>query len=127
MKKNDKIGFLVVLGLIILFLGYDFVFTKLMRGGEIISGKIIDYGPGNKGTSISIKYEYYIDGKTYTSATGYGGIAYADGSNFINRNVPLIYSRKISSVRLLLLPNDFKKYDVPFPDSMQWVLNYFRP
>jgi hypothetical protein len=98
-----------------------------MREGDIISGRIIDYGPGGKSATISFKYEYYIDGKTYTKITGYAGIAYANGNNFVNKNVPLIYSRKINSVRLLLIPVDFEKYQVPFPDSMRWVLNYLMP
>jgi len=39
----------------------------------------------------------------------------------IGKYLPAIYSKKFNMVELLLLPEDFSKHGLPYPDSLRWI------
>jgi hypothetical protein len=43
---------------------------------------------------------------------------------FIGKRFLFAYSPKINIGEILVTPEDFKDYNIPFPDSLNWVLKY---
>ena len=43
---------------------------------------------------------------------------------FIGKYFPMAYSPKINKGQILVTPDDFKEINLPFPDSLTWVLKY---
>ena len=43
---------------------------------------------------------------------------------FIGKVFPVIVSVVTKNSTILVTPRQFKEYDIPFPDSLQWVIAY---
>jgi hypothetical protein len=43
---------------------------------------------------------------------------------FVGKYFPMAYSPKLNMGQILITPKDFKDYNIPFPDSLNWVLEY---
>ena len=79
--------------------------------------------------SISSNYK---SAPTFECEFFYNGQQKIVGSNtnvnkeriFIGKYFPIAYSPKINVGQILITPEDFKNYDIPFPDSLNWVLEY---
>lgn len=49
-------------------------------------------------------------------------IRYYERNKFINKAFPVAFSsHDPQTTYLLVFPEDFKKFDLPFPDSLKWV------
>ena len=92
-----------------------------MTTGTVI-GVDLKGRPGN-----FIKYNFAYNGNTIYSH-GNAHKEYAPLKNFIiNKQFPVIYSTVNPNYNMILiLPEDFKDYNVPFPDSLNWVLQYIK-
>jgi len=87
---------------------------------KITVGKVIGYRHSAR-TNQGIKIQYSIQNTTIT--------------NFYDRNVKLPFGTKVPVLyscsdpdfsQLLLLPEDFKEYDLPYPDSLMWLEKYIK-
>ncbi len=66
-----------------------------------------------------IMYEYYIDQKRYVNSANYNCELPK------STKVPVIYScSDEDNSGLLLLPEDFHKYNMEYPDSLKWLEKY---
>jgi hypothetical protein len=74
-----------------------------------------------------IEYHFTYNGNTVYS-NGNARKEYASLKNFIiYKQFPVIFSSVSPSYNMMLiLPEDFKDYNVPFPDSLNWVLQYIK-
>ena len=44
--------------------------------------------------------------------------------DFIGKTFPAMYSPNKDNLEVLITPKDFKKFKIPFPDSLNWVIPY---
>lgn len=45
-------------------------------------------------------------------------------SYFVNKTFPAMYSPASDILEILMTPEDFSKFNLPFPDSLRWVVDY---
>lgn len=78
--------------------------------------------PGN-----FVQYNFKFNGKIIYS-NGNAHKEFAPLKRFIvNRQFPVIFSSIDPNYNMILiLPEDFKEYNMPFPDSLNWVLQYLK-
>ena len=43
---------------------------------------------------------------------------------FIGKQFPMAYSEQINKGQILITPENYKEFNIPFPDSLNWVLDY---
>lgn len=124
MRKQDKIAIVIILfiGILsLLFLIYRN--NQLKSDGGIVYGTIIGYGHSAKSPVLEFKYSFAYNGKLYESWSD-ARVHYL--SDFIGKTFPVRYSPRLGIGEMLITPRDFAKYDLPFPDSLKWVLPYLK-
>jgi len=122
MKKHFPIFlYLSVLALFIYWVVHGLIVQKDLRKGELI-----------KNVYIKSSYYYYkysqsvfscviiIDGREKTLSIS-TDVPYKTGRYLVDHYFPAMYSKKYNRMHLLILPEDFKKYGKPYPDSLRWV------
>ena len=116
------IGFIAILLLLCLFIfcrnrmQYD-----LKRNGIMVKARIARVNIGGKGSG-GFQCNFNFQGKTYeepSPSTLNSGVY-----DFIGKTFPAIYSPKYEALEILITPTDFEKFDIPFPDSLNWVMKY---
>lgn len=122
MDKKSLFGMIVV---IILFIGAviwrNSIQDDLKKNGIVVAAKIIRVNLGGKvsgGFECLINYNGEQKERPSISSIKSGRF------NFVGKNFPGIYSPKTNTLEILIAPVDFKKFDIPFPDSLNWVLQY---
>jgi hypothetical protein len=73
---------------------------------------------------LNLNYEFYYNGKKILGSDAFN--KFRGNQDFVNRNFPVMYEPKLGSAKLLVEPSDFKRFGLPFPDSLKWVLNYLK-
>ena len=57
-----------------------------------------------------------------------GTSTFSKGSyDFIGKTFPAMYSPNKNNLKILITPADFKKFKIPFPDSLDWVIHEVSP
>jgi hypothetical protein len=65
--------------------------------------------------------------KMYLGNKGYPKVSLSDESKFIGKAFLVAYSpNDIINNEILLNEEDYKNFGLSFPDSLQWVVPYFR-
>lgn len=68
-----------------------------------------------------INYEYSVDGKIFSDESGVS-VKREYARCFVGKYFPVVYSTIDTSINeLLVAPDDFQRFNVPFPDSLNWV------
>lgn len=68
-----------------------------------------------------IEYDFTIDGIS-TYATTYRSQVPA---GIVNRSFPVIYSKTHNDKNeILIFSDDFKEFNLPYPDSLRWITNH---
>lgn len=84
---------------------------------------------GNAGTTF-LDYQYIINDKEFKATGAYLAeeIKYYIGNDFfVNKTFPIVYYPPRPSIsRILITPRDFSDFNMPFPDSLKWVLQYYK-
>ena len=116
--------FVVVLILFILIRNY---FNKQAvsdsRGYSV--GNIYRYTPTGKGTGEGLSYVYMVNGVRFRANRHYTRITLRGAEHYINKNFPVIYDRSAPSLSyILILPEDFWEFRLPYPDSLNWTRGY---
>ena len=123
MKYKNSYTLLVVVFIIGIFAGYDFFLVwEMKRDGLITNGKIRAVSYGGR-TSATFEYEFIYDNQRRTSNTNAG---VNSPENFVGKSFPVIVSTFTKKSSILVTPSHFEKYDLPFPDSLKWVLDYLK-
>jgi hypothetical protein len=91
---------------------YDFTFSK---------GTIMETKSGYRG-GLDISYNYLIGNKIFTSG-GFINTSYSNKEYFLRKRFPICYSNSNNAIsEILITPSDFKRHNIPYPDSLKWVL-----
>jgi len=122
MKKNAP---LFVRAGVLIFVIYTIIHvvkvSRDVKQGELINGVLLTKNVSAKGfQNANFRCEFIINGKEknrYAPST----LHFVTGNYLIGRYFPAKYSRKYNKLELLLLPEDFKEYGLPHPDSLRWI------
>lgn len=129
MKKESPIFkgtiVLIVLGLI----GLSIEFFKkrkeqsIMRHGKVCSGLVYDVYFSKRPTLPIIRYYYIVNNKKYFYECNVDdGTSISVLEGLENKYLNLVYdSTDFKKSKLLVFESDYKRFDVPYPDSMLWL------
>jgi hypothetical protein len=82
--------------------------------------RIITYNYGVKSTSDYVTYSYKYGNEKYT---GRYHNTNCDFSEMLGKKIPIIFdSLNPSDAKVLMVPSDYRKAGMQFPDSMKWIL-----
>ncbi len=122
MSKASFWGVLIIAGLFILIIFFRNRFQNdLKRNGIIVNAKIIKVNIAGKGSG-GFQCSFDLNGKTFEEPTP--STIRSNRYEFIGKRFPAIYSSKYETLEILIAPKDFEKFNIPFPDSLNWVLKY---
>lgn len=94
--------------------------------GEITTGVIVGERRTNKGY-LELEYEFKIKEETYRNVGNNIDLVLVAGRDFQGKSFPIIYYPQNPEYNhVLISPVDFKKYNMKFPDSLNWVKDYLR-
>jgi hypothetical protein len=97
---------------------------RLKSNGILLNAKTTNWASGAN-VSVDLKYEFYYKGKKIDGANGFE--PFRGNRDFENRYFPVMYYPGMGGhSQLLVRPSDFKDFNLPFPDSLNWVLKYLR-
>ncbi len=94
---------------------------ELNNNFELVSFKILSISKGVYKNQSSFKCEGYYNNEIK--------IVYLNSNvqkvdKFIGKNFTVVYSATLNIGEILITPEDFEKHKIPFPDSLNWVLEY---
>lgn len=97
----------------------------------ITRGTITCNKQGQNSADNLFQYSYIIKGISYTGTLNVPAGVIKD--SLVGKSFPVIYDTAIKqgigtpvTANILITQADFKKYDMPFPDSLKWVLKYIK-
>lgn len=123
---NKKINLILVAGVILLmgYLFYNDIYNKpkeLKENGVLLSAFTLDWKISTKAGYV-LKYEFYYNKH---KLIGFASSKDLKGNlSFENKYFPVLYDPVHGHKELLMEPRIFKEYDIPFPDSLKWVLEF---
>jgi hypothetical protein len=120
MKNNSFIHVVVIL-----LLFSAFVIARacnqaaLKRDGVIVQVRILDAIAGGK-SSGGFRCSFVYKGEKLERISP--SSVMAGRYRFVGKTFPAMYLHKTRTLNILITPKDFKKFGLPFPDSLNWVL-----
>ena len=123
-KRIEKSISVSVAIVFICFLIYVFYNNyKLKKDGILVSAEVVNSFIGIKGNN-SLTCKVFYNGKTFTLSSG-SSVPLNRREELVGRNFPAIYLPNSSHMQILILPGDFEKYNLPYPDSLkEWYSRY---
>lgn len=125
-RNNILAGFLLIFCASIAIISI-FRQNKLDRTQRLTVGEVYHYSVGGRGNAggIWIDYFFVLDGIRIEGSSRYlsNEIKYENLNKVLNMKIPVVYSFKDPSISsLMLLPKDFTKRGIAFPDSLNWII-----
>ncbi len=120
MKKIEIIGLIVFLSFLLwMIIGRNVDQSDILENGKLVNARIYSWFVGRIGTNGGFKCEFDYQGKHYklSSPTTYKG----SWPSLIGKSFPGIFSPKSKTFEILITSEDFAKFKIPFPDSLNWV------
>jgi hypothetical protein len=126
MEKYKK-----TIGIIGLIISIIFIFLVIKRGEKrekelksdfiLTNANIYASHITKIGFIVDYKFEVY---SLFVEGSNTYEINSSDKYKLVNRYFPVVYSKNNpENCDILIFPDDFKKYNIPFPDSLNWVLS----
>ena len=108
-----------------LVFGYIFIAKRrLHQKGVLLTAKTTKWVYIAKG-GMDLQYEFVYKDETISGNNAFK--EFTGNRNFENRFFPVIYYPSLGGhSQLLLRPNDFKSFNLSFPDSLSWILSYLK-
>jgi len=105
--------------------------NKLERTQVLTVGEIYHYSVGGRGNAggIWIDYFFIVDGIRIEGSSRYltNEIKYENLNKILYKKLPVSYSFKNPSISsLMILPKDFAKRGITFPDSLKSIIDYLQ-
>jgi len=122
---KPNMSFYITLLLIAIGIIYLVISNRtLHNNGILLNAKTLEWGSGSK-MSLTLKYEFYYKGEKIIRSNAFGPIRGND--DFVGRYFPVMYSPNLGGQsQLLITPDDFIRFNLPYPDSLKWVLVYLK-
>jgi hypothetical protein len=73
---------------------------------------------------LELEYEFHYKGNKIVYNNPFA--KFMGNKNFENKLFPVVYDPVLNTAQLLVQPENFKKFNLQFPDSLDWVLPYLR-
>ena len=132
LSRDQITGFVIsVILLVSLFIWVSVNRKQLLKDRDMSVARITDCSYGGRGHvgTITLTFIFHKDNNEIegSSALSSNEINVQDVKSFLlNRTFPVIYSpHNPKNNYILIRPEDFKKFNYSFPDSLKWVLKYF--
>jgi len=123
MTKSKMIVYIGFIVFLILAVFSTIGHCRLHTNGVLLNAHTLDWATGAK-MEMTLKYEFYFHGEREIGNNPFKEIW--GRQIFLDKYFPVIYDPKFGISELLIQPSDFKGFDLPFPDSLNWVLPYFK-
>lgn len=114
--------------IIIIFIAYV---NQKMRTDSIKSGYDLCKGKVTGGNYIyrpaayDLLFSYSVDNMVYYDVNSNISIHKNYIKYFVGKDFPVIYSKKHPNIsQLLIFPRHFKAWNLEFPDTLEWVIQY---
>ncbi|SFQ31200.1 hypothetical protein [Parafilimonas terrae] len=98
---------------------------KVLNKPELTTGTVTNVEFKSR-VGYEVQFYFSANNGEIHSKTSFGDIVSLQHF-IINKQFPIIFSSVNPNYNMILiLPEDFKDYNVPFPDSLNWVLQYVK-
>lgn len=93
----------------------------IQKDTQITNGKILSTSVSYRG-GVYVEYSFEDNnGKSWETEQPMN-IEMWKRNSFVNKRFPVVFSKMKPEINeILIFPKDFEKYNIPFPDSLQWV------
>jgi hypothetical protein len=100
--------------------------SELLKNCQTTNGTILEYSYDGYKHGSSLKFSFYFNHIKYSSAASevsfWKSDYYGMRSYLIGKSFPVIFNVNNPELnKILITPMDFRFYNLPFPDSLQWV------
>jgi len=76
-------------------------------------------------SGYNLQFKFTVNKETYYGESG--KIFRCNYNKFLGKHFPVVYSKKNPNRNIILLsPNDFKRWDKTFPDSLNYINECFK-
>jgi hypothetical protein len=120
--KLWHLAFFAILAFVLIFFFRNVESRDLKEKGVLVNVEILEILTPSKGAgSFNFRCRFIYDGeqKILISPTS----VKENGSRYIGKYCPALFSPKKNNLRVLLRVDDFKEYEVPLTDSLNEVIN----
>lgn len=121
LKVNKKSIIAIVVTIAVFFIYHNLLWADLKYNAVITTGLLKSTSYHSKSSLVDFEYSYKYDGKMYNSSFSSGKIDY---SNLMGKSFPVLVSKLTNKSIMLITPSHFKQFNIPFPDSLNWVMQY---
>ncbi|MEP6677036.1 MAG: hypothetical protein ABJA78_17875 [Ferruginibacter sp.] len=124
MKKGN--AFLIIIFTLLIGGGIYFEIGRynLRHHGILLNGRTMEWEHGGSNVGLTLQFEFYYNGERIVGDDPYPEIN--GRSIFDYKFFPVMYEPESGLSEMLILPLDFKRYNMKFPDSLNWVLKYVK-
>lgn len=121
MRLRDKIIWSIFFSGAILLTGWAFYVNRELKDNfVIVKGKVVSIASNFRSAKKFVCNVYY---KGEIKVVTCNSNVYKNAI-FIGKSFDFAYSPIIGKARILITPENFTDYNIPFPDSLNWVLQY---
>lgn len=120
-KKSLVAGFIMLVLFISVIVWSNINQNNLKAHGVLVSAKILRVNLGGK---VSGGFQCLIDYKGKQIELPSISSLKKHKFNFIGKTFPAMYLPSNETLEVLIAPVDFEKFKIPFPDSLNWVMQY---
>jgi hypothetical protein len=100
---------------------------RLYKNPGFTNGKAVFFAPDYKGIGGGINYTFKIGDKEYKNTGLYPNVYASKGDNLVGKSFPVVYDKDDENNNMMLItPKNFERFNIPFPDSLEWVLKYLQ-
>lgn len=125
-NRRSFIAFLFFATLFIIALIYSSQKQKALKENHRFTvGLITSYTDAAKAFGGFLNYEFYVGQVKVTSSNRYNSINQRRSQVFVGKHFFVLYNpANPTNNHMLIFPEDFKRFGLTFPDSLQWVIQY---
>jgi hypothetical protein len=122
LNKKGKVIILCILAVLVIVLYLKDIKDKnrLENNGKLVSG-VVESTSYTTRTGCYVKYSFTV-GNTMFEGESRVAIQYSHSKILLHRSFPVLYHKDDPSISSILITReDFKYYNLNFPDSLSWV------
>jgi len=121
-SKKRIYGVFFIITMLLLFMYGLYKKNDIKESFEISVARISKTHESSRGY-LGYEYEFFFKNEKYTNSGILFTSYYAFNEIFINKFIPVVFSKKNpNNSELLLQINDFEEYNMTYPDSLNWLL-----
>jgi hypothetical protein len=123
MRKKKITILIILLFFIVVFIFIHYMDKRIEQKGILLNAMTTEW-VGRVNMGIHLQYEFFYNGKKIIGERGFKNVR--GNQDFQRKSFPVMYDPKFGSSQLLVEPADFNEFNLPYPDSLKWVLKYIQ-